>query len=77
MDYFIKAIDDENVNEIKLLTHNNDNEFIKNKRDIIYELYDKNVLLKNRWLKFIIEKYSNYLNISSSLIKRLIKDNNE
>jgi len=44
MNSFIKAIDYEDVNEIKLLTHNNDNEFIKNKRDIIYELYDKNEL---------------------------------
>jgi len=75
MDSFIKAIDDENVNEIKLLTHNNDNEFIKNKRDIIYELYDKKELSEKR-LKFIIEKCSKYLDISSPLIKRLIKEDN-
>ena len=75
MNSFIKSIDDENVNEIKLLIHNNENKFIKNKRDIIYELYDNNKLSEKR-LKFIVEKYSNFLNISSPLIKRLIKEDN-
>jgi len=74
MDSIIKAIDDEGVDEIKLLTNNN-NKFNKNGRDIIYELYDKNKLSEKR-LKFIVEKCSSFLNISSSLIKRLIKEDN-
>ena len=81
MDSIIKAIDDESVDELKFLTNNNNNnnnnnnKFIQNRRDIIYELYDKNKLSEKR-LKFIIEKCSRFLNISSPLIKRLIKEDN-
>ena len=72
----IKAIDDKRVDEIKLLTNNNNNNKLnKNRKDIIYELYVKNKLSEKR-LKFIVEKCSSFLNISSLLIKRLIKEDN-
>ena len=43
--------------------------------DIVFELYNKNKLNEER-LKFIVENSTTYLNISSSLIKQLMKDNN-
>ena len=47
-----------------------------NEKDIVYELYNKNELNSNR-LQFITETCTAYLNISSSLIKILMKDNNK
>ena len=74
MDSIIDAIHNENIDEINALIHNS-NKDIKNKRDILYEIYDKNELSESR-LKFIIENCSKYINISSPLIKRLIKEDN-
>ncbi|ORX77403.1 hypothetical protein BCR32DRAFT_60472, partial [Anaeromyces robustus] len=69
MDFIVKAIEKKKINKIKLLINNN------NKRDILYEMYDKNELSEKK-LKFIIEKCSNYLYISTPLIERLIKEDN-
>jgi len=70
---YLNAIDYKNLNEIKQLTI----ECYCNKieKDIVYEMYSNNQLSKERLL-FIIENCTSYLNISSSLITKLMKDNN-
>ena len=70
LDSYVKIIDKKKVDEIKKL-HSEGN----NKEDIVYELYDKQLLTPKR-LNFIIKNWSNYLSISSSLIKRIIKEDN-
>ena len=67
MDSIIDAIHNENIDEINALIHNS-NKDIKNKRDILYEIYDKNELSESR-LKFI--KVSRYiLSINKRVNKR-------
>ncbi|KAG4097117.1 ankyrin repeat-containing domain protein [Neocallimastix lanati (nom. inval.)] len=68
-DSFIKAIDSSNINKIKSLAKNNNND--KNKRDIVSEIYIENKLTPER-LKYIIEINIKELYISSFLIKELI-----
>jgi len=46
------------------------------KDDVILEIYQKNEL-NSEQLQFIVENCTSYLNISSSLIKQLMKDNNK
>jgi len=64
----VDAIDNNNFSEIEKLRYN--------KKDIILELYNNELLTSER-LTFIIKKYNNYFNISSNLIKKLMKDKNE
>jgi len=72
---YIKAIDTKNVEEIKSLIINNSNN-TNNNEDILYKLYDKNLLTFER-LNFLTDNYGvSNINLSSTLIKRLIKDDN-
>jgi len=69
----LNGIDYKNINEIKELTIKSDEDKIE--KDIVYEIYSNNQLSKERLL-FIIENCTSYLNISSRLIAKLMKDNN-
>jgi len=71
---YLTAIDNRNKKEIELLYNNDKNNNIEN--DIVYEMYKEDELSSER-LQFIIENCTAYLDISSSLIKLLIKDNNK
>jgi len=71
---YLIAIDNKNKTEIEIL-YNEYNKY-SIKKDIIYEMYNENKLTSER-LQFIVENCSAYLNISSFLIKKLIKDNNK
>ena len=77
----IMAIDKKNKKTIKnlylysLSTNNENNKIIKEK-DIVYEMYIKNKLNSERF-QFIIENCTSYINVSSFLIKKLMKDNNK
>jgi len=71
---YVKAIDKKNVDEIKVLTEKNNNSF-KNKRDVVYEMYHEKLLTQERF-KFVVENCSEYLNLSSSLVKQIIKEDN-
>jgi len=66
---YLKAIDKKNLKKIEILYNKN------NHNDIVYEIYNENKLNCDR-LQYIIDNCTAYLNISSSLIKRLMKDNN-
>ncbi|KAG4098343.1 hypothetical protein H8356DRAFT_939282, partial [Neocallimastix lanati (nom. inval.)] len=74
INFFIKTIDSKNIEEINNLinTHCNGNKNNKTGRDIVLEIYNKSLLTPER-LNFIIENCNEYLYISSSLIKSLIK----
>jgi len=72
--FYVKAIDKKNVDEIKVLTEKNNNSF-KNKRDVVYEMYHEKLLTQERF-KFVVENCSEYLNLSSSLVKQIIKEDN-
>ena len=68
---FIKnAIDNENIDEIEKLRKNIK---INDKNDIILDMYNNKLLTSER-LQFITKKCTKYLNVSSNLIKKLIKD---
>jgi len=74
IDSFINAIDNKNVELIKhLVTTNNENN--SNDNDILLEIYNEIELTTDR-LKFIFEKCSKYLEISSALVRQLMKDKN-
>ena len=68
IDSYVEAIEFERVDAIKKLTTNVIRE------DIVLKIY-KNDKLTVKRLKFILEKCMNYLYISNSLIKSLIKNN--
>jgi len=68
-DTYISIIDREDIDEIKNLSNNN------SKIDIIFELYNNNLLTFERF-QFIVNSCTKYLNISSKLITTLIKDEN-
>ena len=65
---YVEAIEYESVDAIKKLTTNVIRE------DIVLKIYKNNLLTVKR-LKFILEKCMNYLYISISLLKRLMKNN--
>jgi len=71
---YLTAIDNKDKNKIKTLY----NEYNKHdiEKDVVYEMYKKKELNSER-LQFIIENCTAYLNISSSFIKKLMKDNNK
>jgi len=71
---YLMAIDNKNKKEIEDLYQLNNKNNIE--KDIVYEIYNKNELNSKR-LQFIIENCISYLNISSFLIKNLMKDNNK
>ena len=73
---FASAIDNKDLREIKKLCNkvNNNIKNKNNKIDIILELYKRN-FLNSRRIKFIIEKCTNYMNISSYVIKILMQKN--
>jgi len=64
--FYVEAIECESVDEIKKLTI---------KKNIALKFFKNNLLTVKR-LKFIVEKCMNYLYISISLIKRLMRNNN-
>jgi len=67
---YIYFIDSQNIKEIEILNKNiNKN----NKNDIIFEIYN-NKLLTSKRLKFLMNYCIKYFNISSNLIKKLMKD---
>jgi len=74
--FVINVIDNKNINEIEKLknyfTKNNKNDK-NNTNDIIFELYNNKLLTTER-LQFIMKNCSKYFEISSNLIKKLIKD---
>jgi len=87
---FAKAIDDKNIdaiNDILIKSTNHKKEIIlklynkniyvssNHKKEIVLKLYNKN-LLTSESLQFIIDNYIDDITISSTLIKKLIKDNN-
>eukprot|EP00833_Pecoramyces_ruminatium_P003345 jgi/Orpsp1_1/1177377/evm.model.c7180000061226.1 len=72
IDSIAQFIDNENFEKIKILINYNNN---INKKDIVLELYNK-YLLTPKKLQFITEKCTKYINISSNLIKILLKNNN-
>ena len=66
----IEAIDTKNIEDIKFLNKDmNEN----NKNDIIFELYNNNLLTSER-LQFIMNCCTKYFNISPNLIKKLISE---
>jgi len=65
----IRAIDHKSIDEIKNLKKNN---IFK---DIILEIYKNNLLTEER-LKYIVKNSYEYFNVSSALIKKLLKDDN-
>ena len=68
---FIKnAIGNHNIVEIKKLSENICKD---DKIDIIFEMYNNN-LLTSGCLQFIMKYYTNYLEISKNLVKKLMKD---
>jgi len=69
---YISIIDSQNINEIDILSNNIN---INNEKDIIFELYNNKLLTSER-LQFIMKYCNKYFNISSTLIKRLMKDKN-
>jgi len=70
---YLMAIDNKNKEDIKFLyNENNSNNVIE--KDIVFEMYNENKLNLER-LQFIVENCTTYLNISSSLIKKLMKVN--
>jgi len=69
--YIINVIDSKNINEIEKLSR-----YINiNKKDIIFEIYNNNLLTSERF-HYIMKYCSKYLNVSSNLIKKLMKDEN-
>ena len=59
---------------LKILEKLNNTHIKINKIDIIFEMYNNKLLTLER-LEFIVENCTNYLNISSRLVKRLMKNN--
>jgi len=71
---FLTAIDNKNKEKVKTIYNKNNKNNIE--KDIIYVIYNENKLNSERF-QFVIENCTDFLKISSSLIKKLIKDNNE
>jgi len=65
---FVTAINTKNVTLVKKLLNNN-----KSRKDVVLEIYNKNLLTFEK-LQFIIDKCADLLNISSSLIRILFRN---
>jgi len=72
IDSYIFAIDSKNKNNIESLFRSNSENNKDDKNEIIIELYNNNLLTVDR-LQFIMNYCTQCLNISSNLIKRLVK----
>jgi len=70
---YLTAIDNKDKNKVEILSNENKKHNIK--KDIVYEMYNENKLDSERF-QFILENCTAYLNISSSLIGKLMKYNN-
>jgi len=70
----LSTIDNKDKDEIESLFKVNNGNNIK--KDIVYKLYHRKQLNSEN-LEFILDNYSKHLNISSRLIKALMKDNNK
>jgi hypothetical protein len=64
----VKAIDKKKIVKVKKIVESN-----SDKIDIVLELYNREYLTLKR-LTFIIEECGKYINISSSVVQRLIKE---
>ena len=71
----IDAIDSNDIHKIENLIKNSNKNNKNDINDIIIELYNNNFLTVDR-LQFIMKYCTKYLNISSNLIKRLVKEEN-
>jgi len=71
IDSYVKAIDNKNIDEIKILINNN----IDIYKDIVFEIYNNELLTAKR-LQFIVESDCKYLKITSILIKQLLEEDN-
>jgi len=69
---YLIAIDNRNKDEVEFL-FNKANEY-NIKKDIVFEMYNRYQLNSKR-LEFIMEQCTAYLNISSKLVKKLMKNN--
>ena len=75
IDSVIYAIDNKNFEGIENLSKNfnyNNENSKNNNNDIIYELYNYDLLTVER-LEFIMKKCKKYLNISSIFLKKIIE----
>jgi len=70
MNAIANAIDAKNIDNIKILSNSIN---INDKNDIIFELYN-NELLTSKRLNFIVNNCTKYFNVSSNLIKKLMKE---
>jgi len=69
----LEAIDAKNIEKIKLLTK--DIKESNKNLDIVFEIYNNRLLTFER-LKFIIKNCFSFLKISTTLIKKLLEDDN-
>ena len=66
-------IDYRNINGIKYLSENINENNKNNKVDVIFELYNNNLLTPER-LSFLMKTCNKYFNVSSNLVKSLIEE---
>ncbi len=71
---YLNAIDKKNKKKIKIIHEENNQNNIN--RDIVYDIFINNKLNCER-LQFIVDSSTIYLNISSTLITKLLLDNNK
>ena len=69
---YLIAIDNRNKDEVEFL-FNKANEY-NIKKDIVFKMYNRYQLNSKR-LEFIMKQCTAYLNISSKLVKKLMKNN--
>jgi len=67
IDSYVQAIDNKNIDEIKILIKNN----IDIYKDIVFEIY-KNGLLTSKRLQFIVKLqiFKNHLSFNKTIVKR-------
>jgi len=73
IDTYIKVIENEDIIGLKELIKNNNHENCQ--KNIVLEIYNKHELSSKR-LQFIMKNCSKYLNISSTFIRQLFKNDN-
>jgi len=69
IDPYIEAIDNKNIDKIKLLKENNIG------KDIVFEIHNNGLLTAER-LQYIVQNKCEYLTITLTLIKKLLKEDN-
>ena len=67
IDSYVQAIDNKNIDEIKILIKNN----IDIYKDIVFEIY-KNGLLTSKRLQFLVKLqiFKNHLSFNKTIVKR-------